>query len=89
MALFDANTVKDLINRTGAIEIAQESLLASALRMKIPMAMVPFGRASKGEQVGELSAGMIMTLAHVWWSLFVGSGLTMHYTFFSGHRDRH
>ena len=84
LGLNDRNVLKDLIDGTGAIDMTQGVLLGSAILMEIPIAMVLLSvvlprRASRWANV---AAGAVMTLVQVG-SLFVGSGPTSYYLFFS------
>jgi hypothetical protein len=73
-----------LINGTGVIDMTQGFLLGSGILMEIPIAMVllsvvlPY-KASRWANIG---AATIMTLVQIS-SLFVGSGPTVYYLFFS------
>jgi hypothetical protein len=84
LGLFDVNTLKDLINGTGAIDMTQGFLLGSAILMEIPIAMVLLSVVLpyKASRWVNIAAGAIMTIVQVS-SLFVGSGPTAYYLFFS------
>jgi MFS family permease len=85
VGLMDPGVLKQyLAGDVGGIHISQGFLLGAALLMEIPIAMVLLSgilprRVSRWANV---VAGAVMTLVQLG-SLFMGSGLTGYYTFFS------
>lgn len=83
LGLTDADILKDLINGTGPVKMTQGFLLASAIVMEIPIAMVllsvvlPFTVSRWASVAG----GVTMTMVQVA-SLFAGAP-TIYYMFFS------
>ena len=85
LTLMDPAELKQLITGTvGTIEMNAEFLLAAAVLMEIPMAMVLLPRVLKYgvNRWANIIAGAIMTVVQCM-SLFVGSGPTPYYLFFS------
>ena len=85
LTLMDPAELKQLITGTvGTIEMNAEFLLAAAVLMEIPMAMVLLSRVLKysANRWANIIAGAIMTVVQCM-SLFVGSGPTSYYLFFS------
>ena len=82
LGLYDSSTLKELID--GTTHMTSAALLAAGILMEIPIAMVllsvvlPY-RASRWANI---AAGAIMPVVQVG-SLFVGSGPTVYYLFFS------
>jgi uncharacterized membrane protein len=68
----------------GSIKMTQEFLLGAAVMMEIPFAMIILSRflGYRSNRLANIIAGIIMTTIQSM-SLFVGSGLTLHYIFFS------
>ncbi|WP_147918269.1 DUF6326 family protein [Ruania zhangjianzhongii] len=73
-----------LAGRAGEIAVTQGFLLGSAVLMSIPMAMVLVSRIAprKVARWATVAAGSVMTVVQAA-SLLVGSGLTLHYAYFS------
>ncbi len=84
LTLMDPAKLKQfLAGRVGGIDFTQGVLLASAVLMEIPMAMILVARLLKyrTNRVANLGAGVIMTAVQVA-TLFMGSA-TAYYWFFS------
>jgi hypothetical protein len=85
LALMDSKTLNQfLTGNIGAIHINEMFLLGSAILMEIPMAMIILPRLLKykSNRLTNIIAGSIMTVVQIA-SLFVGTGPTMYYIFFS------
>ncbi|MGB8384717.1 MAG: DUF6326 family protein [Dermatophilaceae bacterium] len=85
VGLMDADLLKQyLTGHVGGLQLTQGFLLSGALLMEIPIAMVllssvlPHGAS----RWANIIAGSIMTLVQIG-SLFLGSGPTVYYVFFS------
>jgi len=73
-----------LDGRAGSIEVTQGFLLGSAVLMTIPIGMTLVSRIAPWPVArwATVAAGSVMTIAQTA-SLLVGSGLTLHYAYFS------
>jgi hypothetical protein len=83
--LMNPEDLKQIISGTGgSIPMTQGFLLGAAILMEIPIAMIILSRVLKfkANRLANIIAGSIMTLAQCM-SLFVGTGPTLHYVFFS------
>jgi Family of unknown function (DUF6326) len=81
----DAGVLKEYLEgHAGNIQINQQFMLGAAILMEIPIAMIVLSRVLKyrPNRWSNIIAGSIMTLVQIS-SLFVGSGLTLHYIFYS------
>jgi hypothetical protein len=77
--------LKQIITGTvGSIPMTEGFLLGAAIMMEIPFALILLFRflPYRGNRWANVIAGAIMTAVQVS-SLFVGSGLTLHYIFYS------
>jgi hypothetical protein len=85
LGLMDPVSLKQYLNgEVGGIEVSQTFLLSAGILMEIPIAMVLLSSVlpSRGSRWANVVAGTVMTLVQIG-SLFVGSGLTVYYAFFS------
>ena len=85
LGLMDPESLKQYLNgEVGGIEVSQTFLLSAGILMEIPIAMVLLSSVlpSRGSRWANIGAGTVMTLVQIG-SLFVGSGLTVYYAFFS------
>lgn len=85
LGLMDHELLKQIITGDlGFVQITQEFLLGASVLMEIPIAMVLLSRVLKykANRIANLIAGSIMTIVQAS-SLFLGSGPTMYYAFFS------
>jgi len=85
MTLMNAEDLQQILTGTvGSLEMTPNFLLGAAIFMEIPFVMILLSRVLKykANRVFNIAAGTIMTLIQIM-SLFVGSGATPHYTFFS------
>lgn len=85
LGFYYAPHLRELLEgRAGSIEVTQGFLLGSAALMSIPIVMVLVSRIAPRAVArwATVIGGSVMTLAQSA-SLFVGSGLTMHYIYFS------
>jgi len=73
-----------LEGRAGSVEVTQGFLLGSAALMTIPIGMTLLSRIAPRPVArwATVVAGAVMTVAQAA-SLFVGSGVTLHYAYFS------
>jgi hypothetical protein len=77
--------LKQIISGTeGSIHMTQGFLLGAAILMEIPIVMIILSRVFKfkANRITNIIAGTIMTVVQSM-SLFVGTGPTLHYIFFS------
>ena len=86
VSLFDPGQLKQYIagHLTGIGDISPGFLFATAILIEIPIAMVLLSRLLnyKANRWANIVAGSVMTVVQ-FVTLFVGSGPTMYYTFFS------
>jgi len=85
LGLMDPDSLKQyLAGNIGGIQITQSFLLSAALLMEIPIAMVLLSSVlpHRTSRWANIIAGTVMTLVQIG-SLFMGSGLTVFYAFFS------
>ena len=85
MTLMNSEDLKMILTGSvGSLQMTPEFLLYASIFMEIPFVMILLSRLLKFKinRVANIIAGTIMTLIQVM-SLFVGSGATPHYTFFS------
>jgi hypothetical protein len=85
MTLMNSEDLKQILTGTvGSIEMTPNFLLGAAIFMEIPFIMILLSRVlrHKANRLFNIIAGFIMTLIQIM-SLFVGSGATPHYIFFS------
>lgn len=85
LTLMNSEDLQQILTGTvGSLEMTPNFLLGAAVYMEIPMAMILLSRflRYKTNRIANIIAGTIMTVAQIG-SLFVGSGSTPHYTFFS------
>lgn len=85
LALMDSQMLKQIITGTvGGIKMTQGFLLASAVLMEIPIALVLLSRILKYRinRWANIIAGTTMTVVQIS-SLFMGSSPTSYYVFFS------
>ena len=85
LTLMNSEDLQQILSGTvGSLEMTPNFLLGAAIYMEIPMAMILLSRflKYKANRIINIIAGSIMTVAQIG-SLFVGSGSTPHYTFFS------
>ncbi|TFH23164.1 MAG: hypothetical protein E4H10_12545 [Bacteroidia bacterium] len=85
MTLMNSEDLKQIMTGTvGSIEMTPNFLLGAAIFMEIPFIMILLSRVlrHKANRLFNIIAGFIMTLIQIM-SLFVGSGATPHYIFFS------
>ncbi len=85
MTLMNSEDLKQILTGTvGSLEMTPRFLLWAAIFMEIPFVMILLSRVLKykANRVSNIVAGCIMTVIQIM-SLFVGSGSTPHYTFFS------
>jgi len=83
--LTNPEDLKQIISGTGgSISMTQGFLLGAAILMEIPIAMIILSRVLKfkANRLANIIAGSIMTLVQIM-SLFIGTGPTLHYVFFS------
>jgi hypothetical protein len=81
----DSAAIKGYLDgHVGSIQINQEFMLASAILMEIPIALILLSRVLKYQpnRWANIIAGTIMTLVQIS-SLFFGLAPTMHYIFYS------
>ena len=81
----DSGALKELLEgHVGSIQVNQQFMLGAAILMEIPIAMILLTRVLKyrPNRWSNIIAGSIMTLVQIS-SLFVGTGLTLHYIFYS------
>ena len=84
--LMNPEDLKQLLTGgTGQIHITQSFLLAFAIIMEIPLAMIVLSRLLNYgvNRVVNISAAIIMTVIQVWSLISGGSTPTLHYIFFS------
>jgi hypothetical protein len=85
LGFFVPHDLQAILNgRVGSIALSEAFLLGSAVLMTIPMAMVLVSRVAphRVARWGTVAAATVMTAAQVG-SLFVGTGATLHYLYFS------
>ena len=85
MTLMDPSELKQILTGTvGSIQINESFLMGAAILMEIPIAMILLSRilGYKTNRVANIIAGSIMTIVQCM-SLFVGTGPTNYYVFFS------
>jgi len=85
LGLMDPDLFKQyLTGNVGGIQITQGFLLSAALLMEIPIAMVLLSSVlpHRASRWANIIAGTVMTLVQIG-SLFMGSGPTAYYAFFS------
>lgn len=85
VTLMNPEDLKQIITgAVGSIQMNEGFLLGAAIMMEIPFAMILLSRflPYRGNRWANIIAGAIMTAVQVS-SLFVGSGLTLHYIFYS------
>jgi hypothetical protein len=85
VTLMNPSDLKQILTgMVGNIQMNQQFLLGAAIMMEIPFAMILFSRVLKykANKLANICAGLIMTLVQIS-SLFAGSGLTLHYIFYS------
>jgi len=85
LGLMDPDLLKQYLNgNVDGLEITQGFLLSAALLMEIPIAMVLLSSVlpHRASRWANIIAGTVMTLVQIG-SLFVGSGPTVYYAFFS------
>ena len=85
LSFYHAPHLAELLEgHAGTIEVTQGFLLGSAALMTIPIAMTLVSRVAPRPiaRWSTVAAGTIMTLVQAL-SLLVGSGVTMHYVYFS------
>ena len=85
MTLMNSEDLKQILTGTvGSLEMTPNFLLGAAIFMEIPFVMILLSRVLKykANRVANIIAGSIMTVIQIL-SLFVGSGATPHYTFYS------
>jgi hypothetical protein len=85
LGLMDPESLRQYLNgEVGGIVISQGFLFSAAILMEIPIAMVLLSSVlpSRGSRWANIVAGTVMTLVQIG-SLFMGSGLTAFYAFFS------
>lgn len=85
VSLMNPSDLKQILSgAVGSIQMNQEFLLGASIMMEIPFLMILLSRILKykANKLANIIAGGIMTLIQIS-SLFVGSGLTLHYIFYS------
>ena len=85
MTLMNPEDLKLILSgAVGSVQMTPEFLLVAAIFMEIPFVLILLSRILryKANRVVNITAGIVMTLIQVM-SLFVGSGSTPHYIFFS------
>ena len=85
LGLMDPDSLKQYLTGTiDGIEVTQSFLLSAALLMEIPIAMVLLSSVlpHPASRWANIIAGTVMTLVQIG-SLFMGSGPTVFYAFFS------
>lgn len=85
LGFYHAPHLSELLEgRAGSIEVTQGFLLGSALLMSIPIGMTLVSRVAPRPVArwATIIGGSVMTIAQAA-SLLVGSGVTMHYAYFS------
>lgn len=85
LGLMDPALLKQYLSgNVGGLSISQGFLLSAALLMEIPIAMVLLSSVlpHAASRWANIIAGTVMTLVQIG-SLFMGSGLTVYYAFFS------
>jgi Family of unknown function (DUF6326) len=85
LGLMDPDLLKQYVNgNVDGLQITQGFLLSAALLMEIPIAMVLLSSVvpHRASSWANIIAGTVMTLVQIG-SLFVGSGPTVYYAFFS------
>jgi MFS family permease len=85
LGLMDPDALKQILNgEVGGIAVSPGFLLGAGILMEIPIAMVLLSSVlpARGSRWANIVAGTVMTLVQIG-SLFVGSGLTAYYAFFS------
>jgi hypothetical protein len=85
VSLMNPSDLKQILTgMVGNIQMNQQFLLGAAIMMEIPFLMILLSRilSYKANKMVNIIAGLIMTLIQIS-SLFVGSGLTLHYIFYS------
>ncbi len=85
LTLMNSEDLKQILTGTvGSLEMTPNFLLGAAIFMEIPFVMILLSRIlkHKANRISNIIAGSIMTVVQIM-SLFVGSGSTPHYTFFS------
>jgi len=85
MTLMNAEDLKQILTGSvGSLEMTPNFLLGAAIFMEIPFVMILLSRVLKyrANRLSNIIAGTIMTVIQ-FMSLFVGSGTTPHYIFFS------
>ena len=85
LSLMEPSAARDLLaGRIGSIQVNQGFLLASAVLMEIPFAMIILTRllAYRPGRWANLGSALLMALVQVA-TLNLGTGLTLHYLFFS------
>ena len=85
LTLMNSEDLQQILTGTvGSLEMTPNFLLGAAIFMEIPFVMILLSRflRYKANRVSNIIAGSFMTVAQIG-SLFVGSGSTPHYTFFS------
>lgn len=85
VSLMNPEDLKNILSGSvGAIQMNEQFLLGAAIMMEIPFAMILLSRIlrNKVNRWANIFSAIIMTLVQVS-SLFVGTGLTLHYIFYS------
>lgn len=85
MTLMNAEDLQQILTGTvGSLEMTPKFLLYAAIYMEIPLAMILLSRIVKFRinRILNIAAGSVMTVIQIM-SMFVGSGVTPHYIFFS------
>lgn len=85
LGLMDPASIRELLTgNVAGLQVTQGFLLGAAVLMEIPIAMVLLSRVlpQQGSRWANIIAGTIMTLVQIG-SLFMGSGPTIYYSFFS------
>ncbi len=85
LTLMNSEDLKQILTGTvGSLEMTPNFLLGAAIFMEVPFVMILLSRflKYKANRISNIIAASFMTVAQIG-SLFVGSGSTPHYTFFS------
>jgi hypothetical protein len=84
-SLMNPSDLKQILSgAVGSIQMNQKFLLGASIMMEIPFIMILLSRVLKfkANKLANIIAASIMTLVQIS-SLFVGSGPSLHYMFFS------
>lgn len=85
VTLMNPSDLKQILSgAVGSIQMNQQFLLGAAIMMEIPFIMILLSRVLKykANKLANIIAASIMTIVQIS-SLFVGSGSTLHYIFYS------